>query len=151
MGKIKVIDHQMNTALPVRNIAVAFRDGIQHPGGLIGFIGRTALDWDFFTPEKGDDPFTALEEVEEPTFTAGASYGLRQRRRITSLEELLQGSVGGAVLLSVWDIGTRRRVEIRHAGDLSPASKRCVQSAIDRMRNADPTLTETETRGKIHR
>jgi hypothetical protein len=149
MAKIKVIDHSIETALSVREIASLFRDNITKPRGFVGLAGKVLLDWDFFTPERGDDPFASLEPVDEPTFSAGASYGLRQRSRITSFEQALQASVGGAVILNIWEQGTRRRVEIRHAGDLSPASKRCVDGVIEVMRSADPSLKETQNRGKI--
>jgi hypothetical protein len=148
--RIKVIDYHVVTVLPTREIASAFREGIRSPGGFAGFVGRAMLEWDFFTPEASTDPFAALEGPKvEPTFEVAASYGLRQRRYKTRFEEIMEAGVGGAVHLSVWDEGDRRRIKLRHAGDLSPASKKSVQAVMDRLAAQDPALRLNSEKGTI--
>lgn len=150
MGRMKVIEYSVTTRLPVKDIANAFRSGIRRPRGLVGLSARTSLDWDFFTPATSSDPFSALDDqVDEPTFTVGASYGLKRTFGSAQVQQILEAKVGGAVFLNVWDCDQHREVSIRHLGDLSPASRRCVQTMVDLMTTADPYIDIQRTKGKV--
>jgi len=149
MTKVKVIDREIVTTASVKVIAEAFRNGIsQRPGG-IWRMSAIMLDWDFFTPDAGSDPFAALDSGPKPTFTVASSYGLRGNPS-TNLMRAISSGIGGAVMLSVWDEGTRRRAELRHLGDASPVSKKHVESIVERIRSADPAMRLTQTEGKTN-
>ena len=149
MTAIKYVDHEIVTKLPVKDIGLAFRDGIQsRDRGLVGMAGRI-LEWQFFTPEQHDDPFSELEPGDTPTFSAAASYGLREKSHRSSFGQALAAGVGGAVFLSIWDRGENREVLLRHAGDLSPASRKKVEEVVLSFIRADPQLTRSEHQGKL--
>jgi hypothetical protein len=150
MSKIKCIDHTILTSLTVKEVALAFRDGLGRRGrGLTGLVSRHALEWDFFTPEQQDDPFAGLEPSDEPAFSAGAGYGARSKQRYTKFSQYVAASIGGAVLLNVWDRGGYREILLRHAGDLSPASRNQVDVVISDLRTADPRLRLTSKKGRL--
>jgi hypothetical protein len=149
MTKAKVIDREITTTASVKSIADAFRDGIsQKPGG-IWRMSAALLDWDFFTPDASSDPFAALDSGPAPTFVVAASYGLRGTPSTNAMRALSAG-IGGAVVLSIWDEEMRRRVDLRHIGDASPASKKHVESIVERIRGIDPKMTLTQTEGKTN-
>lgn len=151
MRRIRFIDYHIVTVLSTKEVAVRFREAIRGGArGFAGIVGRALLEWDFFTPESPTDPFADLEEPEdEPAFCVGASYGLRQRRYRTAFEDFLQAGVGGAAVLTIWDKGRKRVVELRHQGDLSPASKKCVKAVIDSLSAGDPSATIAVEEGSI--
>lgn len=149
--RIKVIDYRIKTQLTVQAIATMFRDGIRsRPKGLIGFVASKALDWEFFSPDERDDPFAIFDD-DKPDFAVGATYGIRHARgpRITEFRRMLEANSGGAVQLSIWDRGGSREAVLRHAGDLSPASKSSVREVLDRLSGTDSGLTVTETKGHL--
>lgn len=153
MVMAKAMEFSFDTLLDTRRLALTFREGLQNPsGGWVGMLAAHGLEWDFFTPEVSDDPFAALEDRQDPTFTAGASYGIRglgERMRITTFERYLQAKSGGAVLLQVWENGDHRQVVIRHVGDLSPASQKCVRTVLDAYRAADPAIKVRQDKGRV--
>ena len=53
------------------------------------------------------------------------------------------------MLLEVHDRGQHRSVLVRHAGDLSPASKKCVRSVLDAYVAADRGIRIHEERGRM--
>lgn len=139
MASIKAIQHDVITALPVRDIASCFRDGLQTPtGGFRALIAAKGLHWAFRTPERSNDPFAALDGASAPTFSAEGLYSLRGG-----------GADRGAVLLQIWDENGLRRASVLHSGDLSPASKAAVASVIDRLRAGDPNLRLSESKGRV--
>lgn len=146
--KIKVLDREFQTRLSVKHVALSFREGIQaRPRGLTGLVASKALEWDFFTPQMSDDPFAAFDD-DAPDFSAGASYGLRHMGS-GNQRRTLEAGTGGAALLNVWDRGAHRDVLLRHAGDLSPASRRVLAGVVERFIDADPSIAIQETKGKM--
>lgn len=154
VASAKSISYTFDTHLAVRDLALRFREALQKPGGLTGFIASKTFEWDFFTPEPSEDPFSALEQAEAPTFAVAASYGIRglgKRPMITTLERFMESSTGGAVLLEVRDRGEHRSVLVRHVGDLSPASRKCVRNVLDSYVAADPGIRVRQEKGRVRR
>lgn len=144
---MKAIDYRFDTSLLVKAVADAFREGISQPRGLLGFFARIALDWEFF--EAGNDPFSVPGD-DRPVLSVGASYGLRQTRYSSSdWMRNIEGSSGGAGVVKIWDRRSHRQVSVLHAGNRSPASRRCLRTFFEIVRASDPGIVVTETRVRI--
>ena len=135
-----MIIHEIITALQVREAALLFRGCIESPSG----FGTKDLTWSFFEPESVTDPFAVLDgPAEEPSFTVGASYRLRDTRLgyQSGIREKVQQSSHGTLILLVFERGDHRLLEVQQQGALSLASKKVAKGFLEALAGADETAS----------
>ena len=143
MSQITIISQHIHSDLPVRDIALTFRDHIKRPAKALARFGawRAGLSWEFITPEEDNGPFAQFESSteDEPTYTVLARYRSRSR-------SLAGAGIDGDILLKIWDSGTYREAQISTA---SGAMFTGIQSVLAELRRVDPEMKRTETKNRI--
>lgn len=152
MSNIKYTEYSMRTSVPVKDVALAFRNAVNYrvPGIKGRLSPHNALDWSFFTPDSPNDPFASVEESDDPAFEVGAQFGAKEKARMTTVTQVLADANSGWLLLSVWDRGDYREATLRLAGNPGQ-SKIKVDLFVSEMRTADPDLELSSSKGKMQR
>lgn len=149
MPKITVATYALHTGLPVRDIALTFRDTITRPAGTLERIAAKSsrIRWEFFTPEADDGPFAEFDtNDDEPTYVVVARFSTQPRAPEGTWMELLQQG-GGDIFLRIWDCHSHRNVLVSHADGRGPRG--CVRNFLDILVEADPRIEVTEAKERM--
>jgi hypothetical protein len=148
MANITVVSYNLRTDLPVRDIALTFRDEVKRPAGALArFAAKSSrLNWEFSTPEEDSGPFAQFEPTDEPTYAVVARFSAHPRAREGTWMELLQQG-GGDIFLKIWDYDGYRDIQISHAESLGARS--CVRNVLNSLSEADPEIEVTEDKHRM--
>ena len=118
-----VARYAVRTTLPLRDIALVFRDNITRPAGAFARQASRSsrLIWEFSRPGKSEDPFDEFEPADQPTYQVAAHW--RSQKGLATV---------GSVHLKIWDRTSHRDVEISHIASLGERS--CVRNVLDHLR-----------------
>jgi hypothetical protein len=136
MGTVYV--YEIRTALPVKEVALLFREGIIKPQsrGLRLVAGK--FNWSFYTPKAADGPFAQFEAAGEDPSYAVAAHAVRPERG-GMVRQAADALATGNFLLQIWDRGARR--DVRLTAPDATAWKSYASNFLNRLVEKDPGTT----------
>jgi hypothetical protein len=138
---ITFLDYTFDTELSTTDIERIFRSRIKRPANAVLKLAR--LNWHFISPDEDANLFSPLGPLGELSLAQAAYFSPKKiSATIMAIQESLNRSAGGLILLGVKDGERRRAVHICHVDNTG--AKSCVRNFINGLAAADPSINVNE-------